>query len=223
MMLWAACCVAPPVRSITVICFGITRGFSMAATWDHPNLGRFEYGDNGWTRMVDVPAFKAFSYDTGYSNAPRSKGKHKLVFGAIDESHLPSAADVTVAERVLANHAALVGVITRALWDDFNDRGPDSGMWWHDDLEAVAKSFKSHKLPPPTKPEDLLPLMQPSGILVREMPPGYDRRMVELTFHAAFEEEHGVSVLTDGEAVLGIGYNLDVTPFGFKPPPTPFG
>jgi hypothetical protein len=193
----------------------------VAATWDHPKLGRFEYEGAGWTRLVEVPAFKTFSYETGYSNAPRSKRKHKLVFGTFDESHLPSAADVAVAERVLVNHKSLVGVVTRALWEDFNGRGPDSGMWWHGDLEAVAKSFKSHKLPPPTKPEDLLAVMQPSGVLVRETFPGYDSPMVELTFHAAFEEEHGVSVLTDGNSVLGIGYNLDVMPFGSKPPSPP--
>jgi hypothetical protein len=193
----------------------------MAAAWDHPKLGRFEYSDGGWTRVVEVPAFKSFSYDTAYSNAPRSKGKHKLIFGAFDKSDLPSPAAVAVAEKVLANHASLVGIVTHALWEDFNGRGPGSGIWWQGNLEAVNKSFTFDKLPVPTKPEDLLPVMQPAAIVVREMFPGYESPMVELKFHATFEEEHGVSVLTDGQSVLGIGYNLDVVPFGFKPPSPP--
>jgi hypothetical protein len=193
----------------------------MATTWDHPKLGRFEYGDDGgWMRLVDVPAFKAFSYDTGYGNAPRSKGKHKFVFAAWDKSALPSAAAVAVAEKVLANHAALVGVVTQALWDDFNGRGPGSGMWWHGNLERINKSFTFDKQPVPTKPQDLLPALNPAAMIVRDFP-GYPSPMVELKFHAAFEEEHGVSVLTDGQLVLGIGYNLDVVPFGFKPPSPP--
>jgi hypothetical protein len=35
-----------------------------------------------------------------------------------------------------------------------------------------------------------------------------------LSFHAAFEENHGVGVLTDGETIVGTGYGADVTPFG---------
>ena len=192
----------------------------MAATWEHLKLGRFEYAGMGWTRVVDVPAFKSFSYDTGYSNARRSKGRHELVFGAFDESDLPSAAEVEVADRVLANHAALVGVVTQALWESFDGRGPGSGTYG--DRATLAKSFKSHKLRPPAKAQDLLAALQPCRILVCEAFPGHDRPMVELQFHSAFEEEHGVSVLTDGHSVLGIGYHLDVVPFGFKPPASPF-
>ena len=191
----------------------------MAVTWDHPKLGRFDYGDyGGWTRLVDVPAFKAFAYDTAYGDAPRSTGMHKLVFSASGPSDLPSPAAVATAERVLANQASLVGVVTHALWEDFNGRGPGSGACG--DLDAVARAMKSRKLPVPTKPDDLLPALRLAAILVREYP-GYEAPMVELMFDAAFEEEHGVSVLTDGQSVLGIGFNLDVLPFGFKPPKRP--
>ena len=41
----------------------------MAATWKHPTLGTFTFEAMGWTKIVDVPAFKAFSYDTGYDDA----------------------------------------------------------------------------------------------------------------------------------------------------------
>jgi hypothetical protein len=193
----------------------------VAATWNHPTLGRFEYDGTGWTKTVDVPAFKAFSYDIGTGKPSRSKGKHRLKFGAYDEGDLPTAAEIAVADQVLANHAALVGVVINALWEDFNGRGPDSRSW-HGNLEGVAKSFKSHKLPTPAKAQDLLPALQVSSLYVCEGFPGHDAGpLVELQFHAVFDEEHGVSVLTDGRSVLGIGANLDVLPFGYKPPAPP--
>ena len=49
--------------------------------------------------------------------------------------------------------------------------------------------------------------------------PGHDAGpLVELEFHALFDDEHGLSVLTDGRSVLGIGANGNVLPFGWKPP-----
>jgi hypothetical protein len=129
----------------------------MAATWDHPKLGRFEYRGSAWTRFVDVPAFAAFSYDTGHSNAPRSTGRHPLVFGAFDERELPSAADTAVAERVLANHAALVDEVIRALWEDFNGRGPGSGMGWNGDLATVAAGLPVSSGAAAGRPRTLLP------------------------------------------------------------------
>jgi hypothetical protein len=143
---------------------------------------------------------------------------HKLVFAASGPSDAPSPAAIATAERVLANHASLVGVVTHALWEDFNGRGPGSGACG--DLDAVAKAMKSRKLPVPTNADDLLPALRPAAIIVREYP-GYDAPMAELMFDAAFEEEHGLSVLTDGQSVLGIGFNLDVLPFDFKPPQRP--
>ena len=189
----------------------------MAATWKHPMLGTFTFDTMGWTKIVSVPAFKAFSYDTGYDNAPRSTGKHALVFIAPwGENTEPSAADVALADRVLANQAALVDVVAHALWEDFNDRWPNSGMWWHGNLNAVAKSWKALKLPPPAEARDLLPALQVMRIIVRGGFPTFPvDPIVELCFHAAFEEEHGVGLLTDGESILGAGYYLDVMPYDY--------
>ena len=194
----------------------------MAATWNHPTLGPFASEGMGWTKVVNVPAFKACSHDTGYSNAPRSSGKHRLTFAAaFGESDVPSPAKVTLADRVVANQAALVDAIAAALWEDFNGRGPSSGMWWHGDLAFVAKSWKALKLPPPAKPADVLPALQLARIIMRDGFPGHPADpIVELAFHAAFEVEHGVSVLTDGQSILGVGYNLDVMPYDYKPPIT---
>jgi hypothetical protein len=183
----------------------------MESTWDHPQLGRFKYDGMSWMRIVDVPAFKAFAYDTGFGNAGPSKGKHELAFEADDETDLPSPAAIALALKVLANQAELVATVSQALWDDFNGRGPNSGMWWHGDLEQVAQAM--HPKKPPTTPDDLLALMRVWRITVRKGVYGYDKPIVELSFDAAFEPEHGVGVLIDGQTVLGSGYSGEDTLF----------
>jgi hypothetical protein len=61
----------------------------MPNTWQHPVLGTFEFAGSRWAADVKVPAFKEFSYDTGYSNARRSTGKHALIFFADGEKEKP--------------------------------------------------------------------------------------------------------------------------------------
>ena len=40
-----------------------------------------------------------------------------------------------------------------------------------------------------------------------------ERPNASINFAAAFDEEHGVGVLSDGTRVLGIGYISDATPY----------
>jgi hypothetical protein len=139
-------------------------------------------------------------------------GKYELEFEADDKKDLPTEEAVAVALRVIANNAALVPKITKALWEDFNGRGPDSGMWWHGDMDQVAQGMDR---PPPRGPDDLLALMVATGIVIHKEVDGYERPVAEITFGAVFEEEHGVGILTDGRDVLGTGYIADVTPYGY--------
>src|ERR1041385_1095593 len=60
----------------------------LPATWNHPKLGLFKYR-GGWAKELNFPAFKAFSYDTGYANARRSTGKQGMLFWAKSERDLP--------------------------------------------------------------------------------------------------------------------------------------
>lgn len=185
----------------------------MAATWDHPVLARFEYRD-GWASELHFPVFDAFSYDTGYGNARRSTGRHGLLFWARNERDVPSPATAALAARVVANQAELVVTIAGALWDDFNGRGPDYGNWWHGRLAEVAQVVGPERAL--RGPEDVPRLLRLDAVFVRRAEPGmpgYDKPAAEVAFHAAFEEEHGIGVLTDGDAVLGIGHILDVVLF----------
>ena len=183
----------------------------MAATWDHPQLGRFTYDGTVWINTVSMPAFAAFAYDTGYSNAPRSTGEHLLAFEADGKRDLPSPAAVALAEKVLANQQAIVAKVVEALWNDFNGVGPDSGMGWRGDLQAVADAMGADE--PPGSAGDLLPLMQLSQVTICKHVDGCDGPVAELSFYAPFEEEHGVGILTDGDVILGIGNTSDVFPF----------
>jgi hypothetical protein len=183
------------------------------AAWTHPRLGRFAHDSLAWIGIVKAPAFDAFAYDTGYSNAGPPDGNYELAFDADDEEEQPSAGAIALAEKVLADAAALVPTVTKAIWEDFNGRGPDSGMWWHGDLSTVAEAMEDSGLPPPTKADDLLKVMRLFRISVRKNADGYDKPVVELCFWAAFEEEHDVGVLTDGKSVVGIGHHIDVSAF----------
>ena len=177
------------------------------ATWEHPELGRFEHDGVAWTRTVKTPGFKPFRYE-GTST------KCELGFETRDENEPPSREAVAVAERVLANQAALVAKVAQALWDDFTGKGPDSGMYWHGDLDSLADGMEFEEtLKPPKKPADVPRLLQLTNISVAKPRRGQDKPLAELSFAAAFEEEHGVGILTDGRTILGIGYSSDVSPF----------
>jgi hypothetical protein len=62
----------------------------------------------------------------------------------------------------------------------------------------------------------MLAALQLTGIIIRNDMDGVDGYIAHLCFHADFEEELGVGVLTDVRKVLGTGYLEDVTPYGFK-------
>jgi len=177
------------------------------ATWEHPKLGRFEHDGMGWTRTVKTPAFKPYRYEG-------SSTKCELAFEADDESELPSREAVALAERVLANQEALAAQVATAMWDDFTGRGPNSGMYWHGDLNSLADGMEFEEtLKPPKKAEDIPRLMMLMNITVTKPRRGQGKPLVELSFAAAFEEEHGVGILTDGKTIVGIGYTSNVTPF----------
>lgn len=183
----------------------------MSAKWVHPQLGKFEFDDihMQWISEVSMPAFKSFEYDTGYSNARRSTGEHELAFEAEDEADVPSPEAVALADKMLAEQKNLVSKVITALWTDFAGAGPRSGMWWHGDLDAVKEDLEESI----ESAEDLLTVLQLSQVIIRKGLPGYERPIIELSFHAAFEIEHGVGVLSDGDNILGTGYSFTVTPF----------
>lgn len=180
----------------------------MVSTWTHPELGEFEYHIE-WTKPVSMPGFAAFTFekdDVAGAAVP-------LRFYADDEDDAPSEAAAAVATQVLAKQSDLAAKVVNALWDSFNGRGPGAGMWWHNHLGELAEAVEGAGLPRPTQPADLRAVLGLQEVYVHREVEGYDRPVVELRFAAAFEDEHGVGILTDGTNVLGIGYIADVRPF----------
>ena len=185
----------------------------MASTWKHPQFGAFKFNGTVWEGTVRAPGFDRFSYDTGYSNAGPPNGEYPLTFATESASETPSPVMVDLAQRVLADPAAMVATVTHALWEDFNGRGPGSRMWWHGDLEQIIEDVEEEGLKPPAGPDDLLIILRLYGIAVSAHHYGVDEPLAELGFWALFEPEHDVGVLTDGRVVRGIGYSYSVRPF----------
>ncbi len=187
----------------------------MNANWTHPKLGSFSFDQTAWVARVEMPAFKSFKFDPGFENAGRSTGVHELAFVADDQNDTPTAEAVALAEKVLENQKPLVAVIAKALWADFEGEGPASGMWWHGDMDQVAEALAEtiDVEEPPESAKELLKYLSVSGVTVRKNVSGMNGLIVEVGFHAGFEEEHGVGVLTDGQRIVGIGYSHDVKPF----------
>lgn len=190
----------------------------MPAIWKHPDLGPFTFSDEegGWVNQVPVPAFEAFSYG-------RMPDKLNLVFEARDGQKTPGLDAAAMAAKAVANHKRLVSRVANALWRDFNGRGPGSGVWWHGDLgqvvETIAIMEGMEDASPAKKkkllagPKDILRFLSPAAIRVHGDYFGCDGSVVSLGFNAPFEEEHGVGVLTDGEVILGLGYDCDAMLF----------
>ena len=163
--------------------------------------------DGSWFATVKAPDFDRFDYDTGYRHDRETRGQYTLSFEAEDRKDVPSPQAAELAARVLRT-GGLAAVVAAALWDDFNGRGPDSGMWWHDNLDEV-----SEELEPIQSADDVYQVLRLFAIWVRKRGTAGGKPLVELCFWAAFEPEHNVGVLTDGARVLGTGYQGDASLF----------
>ena len=180
-------------------------------TWKHPQLGDFSYDsdEGGWVGRIDLPAMKIFNWE----DEEPPTGKYELVFRNEDEDEKPpSAGAVQIALAVLANQAKLPQMVTGILWDQFNGRGTRSDMWWYGDMNQVTENFGYGDLPPPKRPEDLAPVMNFLRVNIYEQKYEYKIPFADLNFNTLFEEEHGVSILTDGKVILGTGYMHDASP-----------
>lgn len=199
----------------------------MKRIWTDARLGEFTFDKDlaVWETVVAAPAFDAFRYDWGKKPTDPSytppDGRYALQIADDEAEAADRTAAVALALKVLANQASLVEAIIVALWDDFNNRGPDSGMWWHGDYNfpdgdttGRRGSFLREGLASDgwtlDGPEDLKSLMGLQVIIVRQPAHSGAGRLVELGFDAAFEMEHGVGILTDRNRILGTGYQVDV-------------
>ena len=165
----------------------------MSQTWKHPQLGTFKLSnerdpswvyrflawvtslppfnlgnqpDPSWVGTCSLPAFKGFSFKWE-AHTPEPAAEYQLMFNGTGGRE-PSAGAVEIALRVIANQSKLPSVVTCALWEEFNGRGPKSGMWWYRGHDQVAENFGYDERPRPAGPEDLLPAMRLTDLIIRE-------------------------------------------------------
>lgn len=188
----------------------------MKPKWSHPKLGTFKYGVGEWTALVHMLAFKAFEYDTGFSNSRRPTDMFELSFRVHVQDEEPSVEATALACLLLANQNRLVEEIVEALWDDFHGKGPGSRMWWNGNLDEVLEAivYETNDKQRLSKATDLYKYLMPCRVCILQLEEESPSKVVDISFHAAFEREHGLSILTDGKGVLGLGYMGEVSPFG---------
>jgi hypothetical protein len=183
--------------------------------WSDAELGTFHFDDTGWLIRLPLPAFDAFNYGAKKKSKKKEPRQYPLTITANSEEELPKPGAIAMVRKLIANQATLATAAAEALWADFAGTGPDSGMYWHGDLDQVAEGLESGK--PPGGVKDLYKLMKLGAVRVEKT--GRSKAYTaDLNFPARFEEEHGVGILTDGDAVIGIGYSDDVSPFKTRRP-----
>lgn len=178
--------------------------------WHDTELGKFVLTDAGWVGTCLLPTFKIFRYEKP------GKSKLKLEFETeIDADEIPSNRAITIAKRIIANEATLSEKLIRAIFDDLNGKGLDSGMWWHGDTQSVL-DFMDEPLRSKidlTAIEAIPRIIGSPSIWIRPEVDDYEKPCAVILFESAFDPEHGLGVLTDGTKVLGIGYQMSVAPF----------
>ena len=121
--------------------------------WDHSDLGTFHFDDTGWSRRVELREFEKFKY--GARHRPKSPPTYPLLIRADSPKQTPTPAQAGLAKSIVTHQAVLVPKLVDALWADFTGDGPESGMYWHGDLDQVAEGmmdFNEQDLKPPAAP-----------------------------------------------------------------------
>lgn len=182
-------------------------------SWEHPVLGFISPTDYFWKSTVQLPAFRAFEYSCG--SEQQRESWTWLLFEGEDR---PSEAAVEFAVRIVEIQETLADRVRLAMWDELAGTGPNSGMWWHGQLEQINADEVAFTRPgdePATirEPTDLNRHLGVPQVVIRDTVYGVDGLVAEVAFASTFDVEHGVGVLDDGTAVIGIGYQTDALPF----------
>jgi|GEM_PF-4566619 len=184
------------------------------AKWSHPELGKFKDDDWYWVQSRKIPVLS--------EKFPMCRGKldFNLEVSEDDadgeELPPPSEAIIELALKVTNVLPALIERGLDSLWQDFHGTGASpSGMWWHNAVDEVFDSELG-----PAKPSDangLYNLLKPNGIHIDAEIYKWKGSAARFTFESEIDDEHGVSFLTDGDRIIGLGYEMDPMPFeGFR-------
>jgi len=178
----------------------------MINKWSHPNLGEFSYEDEHWSKLISLPSFNKFKLNFNENKC----NSDEISFYSEDVDLIPTINSIKLLNLILSNQEKISNMIVKVLWDDFHGTNYNSGMWWHGAFDEVFEYIEKK----PTSAEELFNHLSFSCVTINNSTEIDDEEPIaEISFEASFEEEHGVSVLTDGIDILGTGYILSVTPF----------
>jgi len=188
-------------------------------TFKHKTLGTLTqcdyFGELRWEGDIELPAFSSFRF----TRNGRSRRSKKVPF-AIYCDDRPSASALKMLLNIRKSQKQLVKNICVTFFDDLRQQGYDDsgrhtghGMWWSRDPVTVALScrevlLKRLKRDRMWEPDDLFAVLYEPTIEIypsTEDSKGNPRTLIDMA--AEFEDEHGVSVLTDGKHVLNLGYS----------------
>ena len=189
-------------------------------SFEHKSLGYFKqldwYGQNCWQAEIEIAAFSAFKYCRN-GRTRRSKKVHVSIYC---DGEPPKVATQMLL-KIRKSQKKLVNNICQTFFDDLHQNGYHAesvahskfGMWWSEDpvevamscREALLKRVKRDRL---EQPDDLFAVLyEPSIAIYPSMMVGNSIPRTLINMGAEFEDEHGVSVLTDGSTVLNLGYS----------------
>ncbi len=184
----------------------------------HKTLGTFtqreEFDEIRWETDLELPAFAVFSY---MGNGKRRRSTKVPVSICSDDE--PTKAAVKMIKAIKRSQKQLVKNICTTFFDDLRQQGYDDsgryeghGMWWSRDPVTVALAcrevfLKRKKRERMWEPEDLLVVLYEPRIEIFPSDNGDGLPRTLIDFGAEFEDEHGVSVRTDGKRVLNLGYS----------------
>ena len=175
----------------------------------HPVLGTLTSpGEfDGWSGRVALPGF-------GGGRWPAELPLH-FFGGERGPGDEPDPRAVALVLPLIEHAATLADVILDGLWAELDGREQENDHWWArpDGLAAVNQMLLAASERPIAGRDDLMRVLEPTDLFVRDDEHGDDAWTAGVGFACAFEEEHGLDVLTDGRRVLGTGYSLDAAKY----------
>ena len=191
----------------------------MPTKWKHSELGSFslstEFESRDWRGTLSLPAFACFKFRR--SGPFKGTSRVALVFRAWIDDFTPGTKEASLALRIVKNETELVKKIKRAVSMELCGTGPDSGMYWREEPEPLEECFETLRRAkietPKIRPDHVDYLIGAPSITIWVHDESPRRAEAILDFSAAFEDEHGLVLLTNGSRILGIGFSDDPSPF----------
>ena len=168
-------------------------------SFEHPRVVKTRHGSSGWYGVVDLDDWGAGHW------------RPRLGAGIATDDPDQFARDAELLTKVLDRGPALGQMLVEGLWQEIT-RGSDN-YWWTGDLDQVNKSLEHSDIPPLREAGDLYRVLDPSDILIEIDTHGDQYPVAWCNFGCDFEEEHGLSLLTDGDQLVGSGYAGDATKY----------